>query len=139
MEVTQSQRLDRLGIALSAACALHCVVTPALLFLLPMVGSTFANVWVHRGFALVLVPVGVFAFWRGLLKSGRFRATCVGAAGMSILLWSQVFTDQQCCPTGPTVAHTATNIFASLLIVVGHRLNLIDARLSCLQCHEHQH
>jgi hypothetical protein len=137
MEVIKPNRLDQLGIALSATCAVHCVITPALTLLLPLIGSAFASVWVHRAFAVVLVPLGVFAFIRGYLKSGRSRAMLCGSAGMTALLWSLIIHDHLCCPTDLPLNHIVLNTGASIVIVLGHWLNLIDVRQTCGTGYEH--
>lgn len=135
MDIQKPGRLDQLGIALSGACAVHCVLTPIVLFLMPLVGAALASPWVHRIFALVLIPPGMFAFLRGYVRSGKLRAMLVGGGGMTVLVWSLMLSDQDCCANGVSWTHTLINIAASLVIVAGHALNVIDARGVHL-CHQ---
>jgi hypothetical protein len=128
MEIQKPGRLDQIGIALSGACAVHCVLTPLLLILMPLVGAALASPWVHRVFAFVLIPPGMFAFLRGYARSGKLRAMLVGGGGMTVLVWSLMLSDQNCCANGVSWTHTLINVAASLVIIVGHGLNVIDSR-----------
>lgn len=133
--MTSSTLLDRLGITLSLACTAHCVLTPFVVVLLPVFGTTFRSSWVHVVFAAVLVPVGLFAFWRGFRRSGRVRAMAIGSVGLSLLMWVLALQDRACCEGETSPALTFTNILGSLIVVIGHRLNLHD----CSCCHGVDH
>jgi|GEM_PF-4332146 len=75
---------DRLGLGLSALCAVHCMVTPALLILSPALGQVWTNPWVHTGLALVVAPLALFMTIRGYRK--HRRAWVPGLASVGVLL-----------------------------------------------------
>lgn len=69
---------DRLGIGLSALCAVHCLLTPVVLSLLPLWPTLHAmNAWVHPALLVLITPVIV-----GALR----RARCTGHGATAVLL-----------------------------------------------------
>jgi hypothetical protein len=78
---------DRLGIALSVLCLLHCLLTPLLVGLLPV--GVAMGIW-HRGFHqvfLVLVPiVALLAFIPGWRRHRDARVWYWASAGMLFLV-----------------------------------------------------
>ena len=55
--------LDRLGVGMALICAVHCLLTPVLIVLLPIIASSF---WVdsefHLWMLLMVVPLTTFPF-----------------------------------------------------------------------------
>lgn len=49
-------KLEKIGVSLTLICAIHCIATPILLFLLPMSGSKFANLHAYEN------PIIFFSF-----------------------------------------------------------------------------
>ncbi len=49
---------DRLGLGLSILCAVHCLVAPVILALLPLWPALFPwEAWIHPVLAVLLIPV----------------------------------------------------------------------------------
>ncbi len=70
--------IDRAAIAMAVVCGIHCLVTPILLVLLPVIGTTF---WVNGDFHLwmlvLVVPTTVLAAFSGCRKHrDRMVAIC---------------------------------------------------------------
>ena len=119
---------DKWGMVISTLCAIHCLLTPVLLFALPVLGEVFESEWVHLGMALFVVPIGIYAFWSGykhhkknyLLALGLLGVTLVGGASIAPHSWVDFFGD-----------HVVV-IVGSCLLILAHFLN----RRACL-CHRH--
>lgn len=119
---------DRVGMTLSSICAIHCLLTPFLILLVPALGSAFESEWVHLGLALLVVPVAFYAFWSGyqhhhrkyLLVMGLLGAAMIGAAAILPHDWVELF------------GFDMMTILGSIILVVSHILN----RNACL-CHVH--
>src|SRR5690625_3127178 len=55
--LTESLLWDRIGIGISGICAIHCLILPVLISLMPLWGFTsFMHVWAHPVFLLLLGP-----------------------------------------------------------------------------------
>jgi len=133
MSVAIGRSADRLGIAVSLACGVHCVATPALLAALPAVGAAFASPWVHAGLIGAVAPLAAYAYWRGVRRTGRFRAATVGGAGLvtvaaAMLVGGEAACGDACCAAEPSRGHLWANLLGSALLVAGHGLNLHDVR-----------
>lgn len=74
--------LDRIGITASVACAIHCMIAPLLLLLLPAAGSVWSDPLVHWVLAVLVLPLAVWVIYRGYCKHGK-RLTLVAAVSGS--------------------------------------------------------
>jgi hypothetical protein len=70
---------DRLGVAASILCAIHCAVTPFLFLLAPAFGKVWAHPASHWLVALLVVPLAAVMLHRGFR---RHRRTWIVACGM---------------------------------------------------------
>ena len=106
---------DRAGVVLSGLCAAHCLLMPVALATLPLwPAASDAHAWLHPLFAVLLVPVTLFA-----LRRRRDRATALLlGVGLVIVL-------------AATLAHGALGrtselaamLLGSGLLVAGHLRN----------------
>ena len=107
--------LDRLGIALSTLCLVHCVATVAAVALLASAGGALGADWLHEAGLGVAVILGAFALGRGISEHGYMLPSAIGGLGLGVM--------------GGALAlpHGASEIFATMLGVailgLGHRLN----------------
>lgn len=127
----KTKKWDRLGIYLSAFCALHCVLTPFLIIGLPYLGSFFENEFIHIGLALMVIPVGAYAFLSGYKHHQQKSVVVVGLIGMALLVSS--FLSHHHDHADVHVGHfDYLTLGGGLLLVLAHVLN----RRACL-CHKH--
>ena len=74
---------DRLGIGLSGLCAVHCLLTPVVLSLLPLWPTLQAvNAWVHPTLLVLILPV-VLGALRRARRTGRIATACCSGADFS--------------------------------------------------------
>lgn len=107
---------DRLGMSMSAACIIHCLLVPVLLSLLPLSSLAYSlHEWAHPVLLALIIPSVFFSFSsrRGLLKGAIFLILGLtllvlawGAHGWSVWL-----------------AETLLTIGGSISLVTGHWLN----------------
>lgn len=75
---------DRLGVAASVLCAIHCAIAPILLIALPTFGRIWAHPASHWGMALLVVPIAAVMAIRGFRQ--HRRKWVLGFAAIGILL-----------------------------------------------------
>lgn len=122
--------LDRIGIAATSLCALHCILLPILLPALPLLGLSFLadHVWEHV-FLLITAVLGTIALFSGFKKYHRrlypFYLLYIGV----FIYWiKHDFSDQ----------HAPYFIVVGAgLIVSAHYLN-IKLCNSCKTCNEEE-
>ena len=69
----QSDRFfDKAGVLISSLCALHCLLLPILIPLIPLVASSFvAEVWFERTILSISILIGFWALFIGFYKYHR--------------------------------------------------------------------
>ncbi|MEM7626872.1 MAG: MerC domain-containing protein [Planctomycetota bacterium] len=73
-----TSRLDQLGIVASVACVVHCLATPVLLILMPVMGAWWSHPAAHWGLAALVLPLALWVVLRGYRRHRR-RAALVAA------------------------------------------------------------
>lgn len=125
--------LDWLGLGLSSLCAVHCLALPFFLTLLPLAWVGHDNYTFHFLMVVVLIPLGLVAFWRGYK---RHRMTTILAMGASGLLF---ITSGLMAQPGHESEHFANfslpislTVLGSFLLITAHYLNWSHSR--CKTC-----
>ncbi|WP_419826927.1 MerC domain-containing protein [Sphingomonas sp.] len=108
-------RLDRLAIALSGLCVVHCIATVLLAATLASAGAALADpAWHEAGFTLAIL-IGAAALGRGYALHRDARPLGLGGAGLALMA------------SGLVVEHGAGEIGATVagvtLLALAHRLN----------------
>jgi uncharacterized membrane protein YfcA len=111
---------DRFGVWASAACVVHCMVTPVLISM----SAVFAHFLpteehTHRSLACIVALLGAIALVRGFRVHGRLRVLFLMAAGLVLISMGALFGDH-------LPAHwveVSITFCGSLLMIAAHRLN----------------
>ena len=84
--------LDKFAISMSVICAVHCLVTPLIVTLLPIISTTF---WVHENFHLwmvfLVVPTTSAAMFMGCRKHKDKAVAFLGATGLSFIVFVAIY------------------------------------------------
>lgn len=107
--------LDRIAIALSSLCLVHCIATVLLAAMLASAGAALANpAWHEIGFTIAML-IGAIALGRGYALHRDPRPLAIGVAGLALM------------GTGLTMPHGLAEIgctMAGVVLLAGaHRLN----------------
>lgn len=82
-----SKALDRVAISMAVICGIHCLVTPILLVVLPILATTF---WVDENFhlwmLLLVIPTTTLAVWSGCRRHKDKWVVASAALGLGILV-----------------------------------------------------
>lgn len=79
-------RADSIGILASILCAIHCLLTPVLLILLPTFGKAWAHPSTHWGMAIVVIPIAIFMMRKGYQKYAKKWVVAVGCMGIVFIV-----------------------------------------------------
>jgi len=113
-------RLDRMGLALSCLCAVHCVATVVAVAALGLGGSFLLNPAIHRvGLALAMLIAGV-AIGLGAIRHRRRAPFVVAMMGLSFMGGGLAV------PHGTEEA--VLTIIGVSLLALGHVLNVRGLR-----------
>jgi hypothetical protein len=110
-----SGAVDRLGIALSGLCVVHCVASAVWVAFLASAGGILLDPMVHEvGLVLALI-LGIFGLGRGVLDHGFMMPAAIGSLGLGIMTGG--------LSLGHDGGGTIYAILGVLLVALGHDLN----------------
>ena len=120
-------RFDRLGIAASSACAVHCVLTPVIVAFFPAITNFLpGGEVIHRILAIVIVSMGAMAFLSGYRIHRRKRVLFLMATGMALVLTTATWGEY----ISSWMVEAGITLLGSTLLITAHVLN----RSFCRNC-----
>lgn len=118
---------DRLGIAFSSACVVHCIMVAFVPLFFPIVSEYTHSSWVHVGVAAIILFTTPLAFVPGYKKHGL--TWILGTALLGLLtIFLGIFLEGL---VSDQMSH-GVSIGGSLFLVFAHAKNLQHS-------HRHQH
>lgn len=123
--MTLSKYFDRVAIALSTICIVHCLAMPFLIALLPVAAFAFGGDGHFHAFMLwFVVPTSVLGFSLGFRVHGLMDSAALGIIAIATLsaaaLWGHTAWD-------PTL-EVVVSVAASMLLAVAHWRNFRAVR-----------
>lgn len=107
---------DKIGIFLSGLCAVHCLIVPVILALMPLWSLGFIlNSWAHPIFLILIMPILLLSIKQSK-ANGRISALFFIGISLLILAWL----------IHPMIGHTAetiTTMIGSAMLIIGHWQN----------------
>jgi len=108
--------LDRVGIALSGLCAVHCVASIALVALLGLGGEWLLAPEIHEVGLAIAILIGAVTIGGGVLRHGRKMPLAIGGFGLMLMAIALI---------GPHgVGEAALTISGVFCVAFAHILNL---------------
>ena len=112
-----TSRLDRVAMALSGLCLVHCVATAVLLALVASAGGLLGRPIIHEvGLTLAMI-IGSIALVRGIREHGFILPAAMGALGLSIMGYALSLPEG-----GHEPIYTVVGV---MILALGHRLNVM--------------
>lgn len=109
--------LDRLGIALTSLCALHCILLPVLLPVLPLLGvSIFADDSFERAFLIGTLALGAVALFSGFHRYHRKLYPFYSLALGGVIYWHKDALGETWEPLVITIG--------AILVMAAHWMNI---------------
>ena len=116
-------RLDKIGVALSALCAAHCLLSIALIASLGVGGQFLLDPAIHRFGLLLAVLVAAVAIGSGALRHRQPVPFVVAMMGLTFM-GGALAVDHG-------IEEAVLTIIGVVLVSAGHILNLRYCRKSC--------
>ena len=78
---------DKMAMSLSLLCALHCLVSPLIIVMLPSLAALqFDGEAFHLWMVLAVIPTSIYALTMGCKRHKHYRLLCLGLLGLLFLL-----------------------------------------------------
>jgi uncharacterized membrane protein len=120
---------DRLGIAFSSACVVHCIAVAFLPLIFPAISEYTHSTWVHIVVGLIILVTSPLAFIPGYKKHGLSWIVSLAILGLVLVFAGVVLEDV----VSDTSSH-GISIIGSLLLVVAHFKNIQHSHRHHHQC-----
>ena len=125
--------LDKAAIGLSALCAIHCLLLPVALVVLPSLAVLpFDDEHFHQLLVVVVLPTSLFALGMGCRRHHQWRIFAWGGAGLLVLTLAALLGHEI---LGEHLEKVVT-LTGTSLVAAGHFMNYRRCRAVNCQ-HEH--
>lgn len=108
---------DKVGMTISCACILHCLMVPMIVSILPAVAQPFEELeWLHAGFAAAALLVAIASFPKGY-KIHRSKIPIILSPPGISLLWLSLYVGE------PHWLEATLVTFGATMMAAAHFLN----------------
>ena len=114
-EIVKGGLIDRVAVAVSGLCLVHCFVTALAVATLSTVGGVLGSPIVHEVGLALAIALGIVALGNGVKNHGRVLPLSIGGLGIGIMAAALVL------PHGGI--EMAVTIVGVILLAGGHFLN----------------
>ncbi len=120
-KMINSASLDKIGVFLSGVCVMHCLFTPVLITLLPIIGlSSFAeDILFHQLMLWIVIPTSSIALFIGCRKHRDMVILGTGMLGMVLLVIVAMHGHDVFDSWGEKIATSV----AGIILAISHLLN----------------
>lgn len=107
--------MDRIAIALSGLCLVHCLASAIMVAMLASAGGVILNPVIHEVGLMVAIALGIVSLGRGIVEHGFMMPAAVGGLGLGVMSGALSLPHD-----GAEVAYT---ILGVAILALGHDLN----------------
>ena len=111
----QNGAMDRVAIALSGLCLVHCLASAIFVAMLASAGGLILDPIVHEVGLMLAIGLGVVALGRGIVDHGFMMPSAVGGLGLGVMAGS-LMLDHSAYSTVYTIVGVS-------ILALGHDLN----------------
>lgn len=126
---TLSTHIDKMAIGLSLTCAVHCLLLPIALVMLPtLFANSFEGEYFHLWMLIAVLPTSLIALTLGCRRHRNMSVIAIGLPGLIILTLTTFFGHDLLGEAGEKTA----SLLGAFLIAFGHFKNhTLCKRLQC--------
>ncbi len=111
----RSGAMDRIAMALSGLCLVHCLASAILVAMLASAGGMLLDPHIHEIGLVVAIALGIVSLGRGILEHGFMMPAAVGGLGLGVMSGALSLPHD-----GAEVVYT---IIGVAILALGHDLN----------------
>ena len=119
-KMTSNAVIDKMAISLSVVCAIHCLIFPFIIVLLPNIAAWHINdEGFHQWILLAVLPMSIYALTMGCKKHLRFHLAIIGSLGLIMLVAAAFLGDSLL----PEIWEKTLTVIAVSIITLSHYWN----------------
>ena len=114
-DAARSGAMDRVAIALSGLCLVHCLASAIFVAMLASAGGLLLDPIVHEVGLMLAIGLGVVTLGRGIVDHGFMMPSAVGGLGLGVMSGSLMIEHG--------ASSTIYTILGVSILALGHDLN----------------
>ena len=123
---------DTIGITISGTCAIHCLMAPVTVIILPLLGLTIVDEHIlHEILLYLILPSALIAITMGCRKHKDYSVVALAIIGISLLVYTFVLHDIY----NPQLITVMTFIGSTLLVISHVRNYMLCRKADCQHNH----
>ena len=123
---------DTIGITVSGTCAIHCLMAPVTVIILPLLGLTVVDEHIlHEILLYLILPSALIAITMGCRKHKDYSVAALAIIGISLLVYTVVLHDIY----DPQLITVMTFIGSTLLVISHVRNYMLCRKADCQHNH----
>ncbi len=107
--------IDRLGIAVSGLCLVHCLASAVFFAMLASAGGILLHPLIHEVGLVIAIGLGIVAIGRGMFEHGFMMPAAIGGLGLGVMAGALSLPHD-----GGEMVYT---ILGVAILALGHDLN----------------
>jgi hypothetical protein len=107
--------IDRLGIAVSGLCLVHCLASAVFFAVLASAGGILLHPLIHEVGLVIAIALGIIALGRGVFEHGFMMPAAIGGLGLGVMAGALSLPHD-----GGEMVYT---ILGVAILALGHDLN----------------
>ncbi|MDG1232541.1 MAG: MerC domain-containing protein [Pseudomonadales bacterium] len=112
--------LDKASISLSVVCAIHCLLLPLALVLIPSIAVLpIADERFHQLLVVLVLPTSLFALTIGCRRHRQWRVMVCGALGLTVLFLTVLAGHEMLGEFG----EKSLTLLGAILVAISHIIN----------------
>jgi len=115
VNVARNGLMDRMAMALSGLCVVHCLASAVLVTLLASAGGLLLTPAIHEVGLTMAIMLGIVALGRGVMEHDFMMPSAVGSLGLGVMAGAMTMEHG--------LAETAYTVVGVLILALGHDLN----------------
>ena len=132
-EMNTQVKADKISIALSLACMIHCLLMPSFLILTSgVLALSIDNELIHRVFLIIVLPVSLYALITGYQNHKILSYLYSGISGLWLLFFAVFFGEGF---FGEFTEKSLT-LIGSIIVASSHYKNYKACKELACECHE---
>ena len=125
----ESALFDRVGVCASTLCAVHCILMPWFIMLMPVLaGTVLASSRFENIFVGISISLAAFCCYRGCMRHGKWLVMFPLVFGSVVLFGVRLSAPEICCLEDISWTHAFASAFGGVLLASSHFLNLKYSR-----------
>ena len=127
-----NNQLKKVSYIVSLTCAVHCLITPVLILMLPFLGHHLSNIYIEAGLLGFSILAGLWIVYRGYCSHKQSHSLLVFTIGALFWIFHLVFES-----LGIHHNEFFLVISGAILVIISYILNHRSTTCCCTTDHEH--